>query len=159
MDPQPSEPYFRLFAQAATIACLFELKMRLLADNTAELQKYKDEQLEALVKRVTEHMQNLIVSEEAVLLKKCARIRNKLLHADFSKAAGTLLSVGINLEQGKVHLIDLVDGSVRKISDSNTSDGRVYGWLLEGARSGAFEQAGKLFIRGIALVGWMLAQV
>jgi hypothetical protein len=152
----PSDGFFRQFARAAAGAGLFELRVRLFADNTPALQKHKDDKLEALVKLVVEHERASIDRDDEILLKKCARLRNKLLHADFSKAAGTLLSFGAQLERGQVQMVDLTDGAVRKVSETSTSDGRVYGWVLEGARSGAFTQAVRLFLRGIALINWRL---
>src|SRR5579872_203697 len=99
-QPNPSDPAFQSFAHAAAAACYFELRARLLADNTPALQRFKDDQLEELVKRLVERCPTPLLEGEVVHLKKCARLRNKLLHADFSKAAGTLLSIGIELRQG-----------------------------------------------------------
>ncbi|MDE2104565.1 MAG: hypothetical protein KGL39_45440 [Patescibacteria group bacterium] len=154
---QPSDPAYASFAHAAAAACLFELKVRLFADNTTELQRFKDEKLEGLVKRLVEHAAPTLQEEEVVHLKKCARLRNKLLHADFSKAAGTLLSIGVELRQGTVYLVDLQDGSVRRVSETTTTDGRVSGWVLEGKSSGAFDAARMFFVRGIDVITWLLA--
>ena len=104
--------------------------MRLFADNTPALQRNKDDQLEALAKRVVEHVGSTLTHDEAVHLRKCARVRNRLLHADFSKAAGALLSVGVAIEEGKVHIVDLNDGSVRRVSDTSFADGGVFAWVL-----------------------------
>jgi hypothetical protein len=158
-QPQPSDAFFAAFCKAAAAASVFELKMRLLADNTEPLRKRKTEKLDALVKRAIEHFTTLR-PEEQVLIKKCARLRNKLLHADFSCAAGTLLSFGSELEQGHVQQVELKSGDVHKVSDiSATSDeGRVFGWVMEGARSKMFDESVKLFARGLALIHWLLAE-
>jgi hypothetical protein len=158
-EPQPSDRAFGAFAAAAATACLFELKARLFADNTPELQRYKDDPLEALVRRVVEHLGSTLTDDEAVHLRKCARVRNRLLHADFSKAAGTMLSVGVAIEQGRVQIIDLSDGSVRKVSDTSSADGAVFAWVLEGTSVGTFSSARAFFLRGVALINWLLARV
>jgi hypothetical protein len=158
LAPQPSDPAFVDFANAAAMACLFEIKARLFADNTPALEKHKADQLEALVKRIIEHERDGILPEDEVLLKKCARFRNKLLHANFSQAAGTLLSFGVELDQGTVYLTKLEDASVRKLSETSTTDGRVFGWMLEGKSSGVFREARKVFVRGIAFINWRLAR-
>jgi hypothetical protein len=155
---QPSDPAFGAFALAAAAACVFELKVRLFADNTPDLQRFKDEKLEPLVKRIVDHLAASLTDEEGVHLRKCARVRNKLLHAEFSKAAGTLLSVGVKLDQGTVHIVDLSDGSSRKVSETSTTDGRVFGWVLEGKSSRAFDQARAFFLRGVDLITWLLAK-
>jgi hypothetical protein len=156
MAPHPSGPFFGQFARAAAGAGLFELKVRLFADNTPALQKHKEDALEALVKLVIEHEQASIDQDDVTLLKACVRLRNKLLHADFSKAAGTLVSFGVKLDRGRVHIVDLSDGAARKVSETSTTDGRVFGWVLEGGRSGVFLQACLVFRRGIGLINWRL---
>ncbi len=143
---------------AAAAACLFELKVRLFADNTPALQRNKDDQLEALAKRVVEHVGSTLTHDEAVHLRKCARVRNRLLHADFSKAAGALLSVGVAIEEGKVHIVDLNDGSVRRVSDTSSADGGVFAWVLEGAAGGTFPSARAFFLRGVSIITWLLAK-
>jgi hypothetical protein len=147
------------FAHTATMACFFELQARLFADATPGLEKHKDAQLEALVKVIVRHVGSRLQLEEVVLLKKCARMRNKLLHADFSKAAGTLMSLGVQIDQGRVHIVDLVTGDANKVSDTNSAKGRVFAWVLEGSRSCTFLLSRRQFARGIALFEWLLVKM
>jgi hypothetical protein len=156
--PQPCDFAFREFAPAAATACVFELQARLFADASPALTRHKTDDLEVLVRRIVEHVDAKLSPEEAKHLLKCARVRNRLLHADFSRAAGVLLSFDVELEQGNVRIIDLATGEERKVSDTKTEDGRVLGWLIEGATSEMFNRTRPLFLRGVALLNWLLAK-
>jgi hypothetical protein len=46
----------------------------------------------------------------------------------------------------------LETGESAKVSDLNIVDGRVFGWLLEGAGSGAFEEARAWFSEGMRII-------
>jgi hypothetical protein len=157
-QPQPTDVFLDRFARAAAAAGVFEMKVRLFADNTAELRRYIGTDLDPLVDRIIGHLGSGLTEDEVTHLKKAVRVRNKLFHADFSKAAGTLLSMDARLDRGKVYIVDFSDGNPRKVSDLNTADGRISGWLMEGAKSGAFDQAFVLFMRCVALIQWLLAK-
>jgi hypothetical protein len=155
--PQPSDRFFAEFERVGGVAALFELRVRLLADNAPGLRDKRELNLTALVKAVVEHERADLLPEDEMLLLKCARLRNKLLHADFSKAAGTLLSLGVSLVRGTVYAVDLADGDVQRVADTSSAQGGVYGWVLEASGSGVFRQAFALLARGIALINWRLA--
>jgi len=163
MAPQPTDRFFGDLAAAAAGACEFELKIRLFADNIPTLQQHKEEKLEGLVKLFIEHERADLVPEDGVLLKKCVRLRNKLLHADFSSAAGTLISFGATLSQGKIVMWNLDDeasldeDSMRQVTETSTTTGGVFAWIMECSLSGAFAQARRLFMFGIAFINWRLA--
>ena len=121
---QTSDMSATRFAHAWAAAALFELKVRIFADTTPELQRYFGADLDALVDRIVEHLGATLRDDEVKHLKKAVRVRGELLHPDFSKAAGK---------------------------------DRVFGWLMEGADRGAFDEARALFVRCIDLIEWLLA--
>jgi hypothetical protein len=53
-------------------------------------------------------------------------------------------------------MIDLSTGATRKVSHTKTEDGRVFGWLLESAVSGAFAAARRIFFDACKLIDWAL---
>ena len=52
--------------------CLFELKLRLFADNTPALQRYVKVDLEPLVRQVADHCKGQLSDDEIAHIKKCA---------------------------------------------------------------------------------------
>ena len=64
--------------------------------------------------------------------------------------------MGVELDRGKVHDVDLRTGQVQKVSETSTASGGVSAWVFEGALSGVFGEARTLFMRGVALINWML---
>jgi hypothetical protein len=159
LRPSPSAVMWApLFAQCSAHACHFELRARLYADNTPKLRSVAFKELSVVVAAIVDHVRDRTRDEERAVLEKCVRVRNKLLHLELSRATGQLVSFGASLHGGSVAVADLATGKVALVSRTSTKDGRIFGWLLEASSSGAFVQAQKLFGRGIALVGWLVAK-
>jgi hypothetical protein len=130
------------FANAAAYAGVFEMKVRLLADNTEPLRKLAiKNDLEPLTKRLVEHFEQDLTSRERDILKGCVRLRNKLFHLDLSCVKGKLQALNVELALNTVTAIDLNTGERFPVSNLSTEKGRVYGWLWESASSGAFREA------------------
>ena len=151
--PQPSDFAFELFARAAALACVFELKLRLLADNTPNLARWSLEQkLSKVLDVVLDEYAQKVSEEDKKLLEECARLRNKLIHAELSRVSGRLVNFGEELERGKVVQLSLDTGEIKKVEQTTTQDGKIYGWVHESALSGAFEIGQRIFYEGIVVL-------
>jgi hypothetical protein len=128
------------FANAAAAIAVFELKVRLLADNGDEGTPLQVQALKAdlgrLIDLVCDHHQ--ATDDQRSLLAKVATIRNKLLHLELSRATGRIRPLADQLREGTVWMADLDNAEVHQVSKTNTKQGRIYGWLLESQSSGAF---------------------
>lgn len=142
------------FANAAAAVAVFELKVRLLADNgdagtPLQVQALKAE-LGKLVDLVCEH--HGATREQRDLLKKVASVRNKLLHLELSRATGRVRPLAEQLNEGGVWMANLENATVHQVSKTSTEDGRIYGWLLESRSSGAFQAISKLVAEAIDVI-------
>lgn len=128
------------FANAAAAVSVFELKVRLLADNGEEGTPLQAQAIKAdlgkLIDLVCDHHTATI--EQRALLSKVATIRNKLLHLELSRATGRIRPLAEQLREGNVWMADLERLKVHQVSKTSTEQGRIYGWLLESQSSGAF---------------------
>jgi len=133
------------FANAAAAVAVFELKVRLLADNGDEGTSLQAQALKAdlskLIDFVCEHHNATV--EQRALLSKVATIRNKLLHLELSRATGRIRPLADQLREGNVWMADLEHATVDQVSKTSTERGRIYGWLLESQLSGAFAAIAK----------------
>lgn len=141
-----------MFAHAAAHACVFEAKLRLLADNTPELERHSLESAKILLRNTLAHFGASLGEDDAKLLELCVRLRNDLLHMSLSRATGKLKCFGAELDLGHVTKISLETGETTPVEKTSTRTGKVYGWLLESATSGAYDQGAKFFLRGIEVI-------
>jgi hypothetical protein len=154
----PSDLFFlELFASAARDACIFEMRARVLADNWPGTQKIAFKDLSPLIDELLEVHGHLLTTDEKKAVRDAVVVRNKLLHLELSRAAGKLVSLGVQLEQQRVWKLDVPAGlpagdPPQAVRDLSTENGRIYGWLLEAAHSGAFEQAQVVFQAGHAVL-------
>jgi hypothetical protein len=142
------------YARAAALAATLELKCRLVADKTPELEKEAHGSLAALVDALVAEFEADLAEEDARVLKLAQRLRNKVIHSDFHDARQILGELsGSDLPSGGVHHVDLKTGDVGTVSDSkSTANGRVFGWLLELSSAGAFLTCERVFSRAIEIV-------
>ncbi|MGA2451650.1 MAG: hypothetical protein ABTD50_23585 [Polyangiaceae bacterium] len=143
------------FAKCAAVACVFEMSARRYADNTPELQALALRDLGVVVKGICAYVESRTTDAERAHLDKCVRLRNKLVHLELSRATGQLKSFGIELDEGKVRMGNLDDGTTIRVSETSTAEGRICGWLLESSTSGAFDRGREVFRRGIFLLSWL----
>jgi hypothetical protein len=133
------------FANAAAAVTVFELKVRLLADNGDEGTPLQAQALKAdlgkLIDLVCDH--HKASAEQRALLSKVATIRNKLLHLELSRATGRIRPLADQLREGGVWMADLERAKIQQVSKTGTEQGRIYGWLLESQSSGAFAAIAK----------------
>jgi hypothetical protein len=157
-EPQPSDLAFGEFAGCAGLACMFELKVRVLADLVPEIQRYARKDMSVLAKEVLAHPGFTMDAEERALLNECARLRNKLLHAEFSSVAGRLTSFGAELGSGGVWKFSLRDEFEPMQVSKTSTENMHYGWLFESFGSGALHAGGDVFMSGIRLVERLTAK-
>lgn len=148
-----SDAFFEAFGFAAARACLFELKLRLLADNTPAISRHSlDPKLSKVLEHVLAEYAARLDEKQCDLLNECVRLRNKLLHAELSRVTGRLVNFGEELNRGQVAKIDLVSGEIQEVSKTKTQDGKIIGWVMESATSGAFAAGADVFFNGIVLL-------
>lgn len=164
------------FRLAAGEGALCELHLRLLAAKVSELESIAlDRYLENVENAVIKRFTSELASGEADLLKRCRQLRNKLLHCDFHEARKKLTELGAPQRQGGVtHLqlgnargIGILDvlmkaaageGGTKVADTTSTSEGTVFGWLLELSNSGALDDAVVVF-RNVSTLTMRLAEI
>lgn len=168
--PAPSDVFFALFAGAAGRAAVFELKARVFVDAVPDLSGSLTSKLDYLLKDLTEWMarEKLATLEQVEMLRRCGRLRNKVFHAEFSRATGQLVSLDVELNRESVKRFSW-DGPVtaenflrsmatggEAVSKTATEEKRVFGWLMQACQSGAFGAAGRVFDDGCELLDQVL---
>jgi hypothetical protein len=145
------------FANAAASVSVFELKIRLLADNGDEGTPLQTQAIKAdlgkLIDLVCDHHKATV--EQRALLSKVATIRNKLLHLELSRATGRIRPLAEQLSEGNVWMADLERSKVHQVSKTSTEEGRIYGWLLESQSSGAFAAIAKAADDAVAVIDFL----
>jgi hypothetical protein len=155
---QPSDVWVERFARACAFGGVFELRIRMLAERTPALKRDAlKADLTPLCRSIVGHYAAKLASEDRALLVALPGIRNKLLHVEFSRAVGRIKPFSEELRDAEVLKADLVTGDVVSVPQSSTEDGTLFGWLLESARSGAFDSGAELFRRGITLAEMLLS--
>jgi hypothetical protein len=93
---------------AAGEGAIVELKMRLLADKVAALQKFAhDQRLEDVETLIANHFSNALTAEEKATLAVCRQLRNKILHCDFHAARQKLDQLGVATRSAEVKKADI----------------------------------------------------
>lgn len=107
--PSPCEPAVAMFGGAAARAAMFELRARMLVDVIPELSGSITMSLDPLVRQITEWMacEGRWTADDQELLKRSARLRNKIFHAEFSRATGQLVMLDVELEKEGVRMFTL----------------------------------------------------
>jgi hypothetical protein len=146
----------RAFEKAAGAGCAYELRLRLLADVIPALRESSMAyRLDDLEKPVVEYFkkQGTLSDGDAKALEACRRVRNKLLHGELDAARKRLIEeADAKIVSVSVMRIDLRTEDVRPVTREGTTPGNLFGWLMEAANSGDFDEAEKLFRKGEAIV-------
>jgi hypothetical protein len=169
--PSPSDVFYATFAGAAGRAAIFELKARVLVDAIPELSGSMTDGLEDLIRKLAAwtEREGLATADDREKLRRCAKLRNKLFHAAFNRVAGQLDSLDVELDREHVKrftfgtgplTIEGFDAALRTggepVSKTKMVEGRMFGWLIEAHRSGAFGAAGATFDEGVDLLHQIL---
>jgi len=147
-----SDYFVEQFGYTIGRAGCFELKVRLLADKTPSLQTSSlSAELTLLCKAIAVEYSTALTDEEHRLLEVLPGIRNKLLHIEFSRAQGRIKPFMDTLHDAGVMKVNLQTGETVRVATSSTTQGRLFGWLLEAGSSGALKAAADMFFGGILL--------
>jgi len=115
------------------------------------------DELSRLVPKILDALGQFASARERLVIDSCARIRNKLIHLELSRATGRLVPLAEHIRQTvPVIQVNLESGEIKKVRDTSTTDAGVFGWLLEGGQSGAFNAAVAIFSEGIAALDGLI---
>jgi hypothetical protein len=163
-DPVAAEPFawvvFPSFTRAAGIAALFDLKLRILAENSGAVtgDRVHREKLEEIANVVVRRFASVSAAEERELVVKLASLRNKVLHVEFDSVTNRVISLGESLGKEPIFGVRLETGQVSKIRGKPLARSPLVGWLLEARQSGALDAAVAQFARGLDLLSrWALS--
>jgi hypothetical protein len=155
------------FKLASGEAALFELRMRMLAGTIPGVQDEKiDVNLATVQQRVCQHYHQKLTAEETELFRLACKLRNKLLHCEFSAARRNLDEINPQPRDGSVTRLDFEDdigkvvGMIEghdvgqyPVAQTKTRTLRdVYGWLSECDNFGEFDEATTVFARANTLL-------
>lgn len=142
------------FQIAAASVATFELLVRLLADQFDEGSKPQRAAIGTDLSQVIDVLADYhkASDDDRKLLQACAVLRNKLFHLELSRVTGRVKDLGAQLEEGKVWGFTIPTGDGGPVSKTKTPDGRIYGWMWEAARSGAFDAVVVAMQRGAAVI-------
>ena len=172
MESSPFVLFLDQFKSASGEGAVLELKMRLLADKVPALQTFTHaKKLEDVELRITEHFSEILSIEEIGTLALCRKLRNKIMHCNFSVARETLINLGAEPHSASVRKIDLDKPNPSKMREriecaitnqegsfeyvaatATTKPGSVFGWLVEVGESGDLLIAAEEFRRAVAII-------
>ena len=148
-----------LYEVACAAAGLFELRVRMTVDRFDSTRVLDHKDLSAAVSGMLKEFGNHLHDHEIALLNTCLLLRNKLFHVELSRATGKLRSLGEELVDAGVWKIDLASGEAGKVRNTSTATGRIVGWLMESAGSGAFTRTAEILGEGGAVLRQLLERV
>lgn len=158
----------RLFAPTASIAAVYELRLRMLADMRTNTEHATHAQR-------TETVEEAIVEEyslgpeETGWLRTTSQLRNKILHGNFRQAKDKLADLGVELPTGDVRAIRLpTDGtlpnfdelleSAKPITEADGSKA-ICSWLYWAAQTNFFARAQEAFVESLKILDRLRAVV
>lgn len=151
------EMIYPQYVTVAGLGAMVELRLRLLASKTPELERYAhDQNLEELETRVFDFFSKYLSEADKAFLKDARGLRNKILHSDFKSSAKKTENItGTKSEALSVYAMKISTGETRPVSEMSKREGGVFGWLLECAQTGVFQQAAQVFKRADALYNYV----
>lgn len=152
------------FEAAAGRSSLFELKLRLLASKTKELESVAEaHKFDQVFRATVKHFSDRINDEEKGILDLSKKVRNKIVHAEFQAAFWMLkpepspVKVLKGLENvsgqellGKI--FEMAEGKGEATTVPKTKNPGKFGWLLEAATGGLFQKSIELNTAAIAII-------
>jgi len=158
-ESQPTDIFLNAFGFTVARAGCFELTARMLADKTPVLQsRCLSEELTPLCRALTTEYASALTEEETKLLGLLPGVRNMLFHIQFSRVQGRIRPLAETLKDAGVTQLNLDTGEAQPVSRTSTSNGRIFGWLIEATASGAFTAAADKFLDGIILLERLMVE-
>ncbi len=165
------------FKAASGEGAVFELKMRLCAGTIPSIEQLPiDTALGKLREAIVQHFQSRLSAAEQLLLEEACRIRNKLLHCEFSAFRERLDGLTSRSRDGGVMVLTGLDTSdpaaalakfeqmlkganvgQQAVASTKTKTLRdVFGWLTECCGAGEFEEASVTFQKACDMLEQLL---
>jgi hypothetical protein len=162
--------FLEQFKRAAAEGAVVELKLRMLCEAVRGLGEFAHKQrLEDVETAVIHRFKADLHGADEALLENCRKLRNKILHGDFRTAREKLREAGDTPRSGGVRFftVDKSRDAGEQLSaalkagpehlpavaaTASTSQGKIFGWLLELGAAGDFALAAKTFQQAIAVI-------
>ncbi len=159
----PSDIFITVYKNVAAVAAEYELRLRLLANCTKELEQYKSDKLYKLEEKFIAHFSSIISNDEKQNLNKYRQLRNKLLHVEFKEMLETLSELKPNqIYESKVRQISfksnepILDQLINGIEDapkiSNVSTYDSFGWLMNCCINGIMGDVANSMLEAIEII-------
>jgi hypothetical protein len=154
----------RRFGDAARFAAISELRLRLLAVNTAAIREYATRQkLEDVESAILSHFEKVLTDSEREDIGAARKVRNKLLHCEFWTAEKRVVEAGRTVRSAGMRMLNLTEkssilesiehGTRVPLREVGAADPRIFGWIMEGATDGGlFEEAEHIFCNAIRAI-------
>jgi hypothetical protein len=148
--------YIHAFGEAAKMAAILELRIRMLADKLPETRpKALAHRLEDAEDSIIAHFAASLSTADVATLQAARRVRNKLLHCEFWTAEKRLLSAERRVVRPEVVALALDTGQEWDLDQLTTAEGepRLFAWVLNGmAPGGLFGTAEQTFIEAVNII-------
>ncbi len=159
----PSDIFIEVYKNVASLVAEYELRIRLLANCTNELKKYKSEKLYELETKFIKHFSFLINENEKENLKKYRKLRNKFLHVEFKQMLVIISELNPkqkynpNVRQFNFSSDEpMLDQITKRINDapfiSNLNSYDSFAWLIECCTSGVMSDVEKSMQEAIEII-------
>lgn len=167
----PVQIAFDLFAEVGRLAVMQELKVRLLANKTREIQdsayafKVSDTE-DAILKYFSD--KKMLTEDESKTIVATRKIRNKVLHCEFDAAVKLIEAAsGKPLPGPGVKVIKIAENATgedilksifgdaierKDVKDTTLKEGGLFGWLLDLAQRGGFSAAIEQFKKSLEVI-------
>lgn len=165
----PREIYEAQFKAAAGEGALLELRLRLLADMIPTIRgRAFGKNFVDIEVSIVEHFSANLTQTEKDEIALGRKLRNKILHADFSALREKLTQLGVPPNSGGVRKVDITgldgndmgrklyaalsgaSGTSEAVADTPTAAGGILAWFLEAGSAGDFRKAIEVFPRIMA---------
>lgn len=124
----------------AGLASVFELNIRLEADVIDDLEPLSMGDLKPLVEKFVEYYAVKMGKGEAEAILRAHNLRNKISHSDFKALFGKFKDHP-EVNAGKATMLKFDTGAIKPVKETTKREGKLFGWMLEAATNGTFEQA------------------
>ncbi len=163
-----TDPHLVGFREAAGLAALYEMGVRLLADKTGLESVSLAFRFQDTEDAVRERFKSNLSDEDRRILDHARPLRNKLLHGELRVARARVAEL-YGPEPQRVRKAVLPDvltvdallaavDTARALEDDDPQEGNLFGWLLQMNTDGTVRNAAEVFYKAIAIVDRLMLQ-
>jgi hypothetical protein len=159
------EQFFTVFREAVALGADMELRLRMLADKTPPLDAFSTaKDMASVEEAILEHFGDKISDSERRLLRVARKLRNKLVHGDFTAAVAKLDELGHPPQPAAMYAFKMPDNltlqsfleAAEKATpfavDETPNKGHLAAWHMQLSRDGSLAKAAEIFRQGISLI-------